>query len=103
MKPMPVTALKGASASRGAEGGGPGVGGGEAEREDWAPMMIVAAADGVMAFSSNGVFHPASLLFIDWFLCHASRVPVCQPPAIDKLRVLQAMTMSAAIAAAFNT
>ena len=97
MKPMPVTALRGASASRGAEGGGPGVGGGEAEREDWAPMMIVAAADGVMAFSSNGVFHPASLLFIDWFLCRASGVPVCEPHAIDKLRVLQAMMMSAAI------
>ena len=48
MKPMPVTALRGASASRGAEGGCPGVGGGEAEREDWAPMMIVAAAEGVM-------------------------------------------------------
>jgi hypothetical protein len=45
-----------------------------------------------IAFSSNGVFHPASLLFIDWFLCQASRVPVCEPPAIEKLRVLQAMS-----------
>ncbi len=45
-----------------------------------------------IAFSSNGVFHSASLLFIDWFLCQASRVPVCEPPAIDKLRVLQAMS-----------
>ncbi len=45
-----------------------------------------------IAFSSNGVFHPASLLFIDWFLCQASRVPVSEPPAIEKLRVLQAMS-----------
>jgi hypothetical protein len=45
-----------------------------------------------MAFSSNGVIHPASLLFIDWFLCQASRVPVCEPPAIEKLKVLQAMS-----------
>jgi hypothetical protein len=45
-----------------------------------------------MAFSSNGVIHPTSLLFIDWFLCQASRVPVCEPPAIEKLKVLQAMS-----------
>ena len=45
-----------------------------------------------VAFSSNGVIHPASLLFIDWFLCQASRVPVCEPPAIEKLKVLQAMS-----------
>ncbi len=48
MKPLLVTALRGASASRGAEGGGPGVEGGEAERDDWVPMMIVAAADGAV-------------------------------------------------------
>lgn len=45
-----------------------------------------------IAFSSNGVFHPSSLLFIDWFLCQASRVPVVAPPATEKLRVLQAMS-----------
>ena len=45
-----------------------------------------------IAFSSNCVIHPASLLFIDFFLCRASRVPVSEPPAIEKLKVVQAMS-----------
>jgi hypothetical protein len=45
-----------------------------------------------IAFSSNCVIHPASLLFIDFFLCRASRVPVTEPPAIEKLKVVQAMS-----------
>lgn len=45
-----------------------------------------------IAFSSNGVFHPSSLVFIDWFLCRASREAVNAPPAIEKLKVLQAMS-----------
>ncbi len=45
-----------------------------------------------IAFSSNCVFHPSSLLFIDFFLCRASAVPVSEPPAIEKLKVLQAMS-----------
>ena len=45
-----------------------------------------------IAFSSNCVIHPASLLFIDFFLCRASRVPVSEPPAIEKLKVIQAMS-----------
>ena len=45
-----------------------------------------------IAFSSNCVFHPASLLFIDFFLCRASRVPVCEPPAVEKLKIVQAMS-----------
>jgi hypothetical protein len=45
-----------------------------------------------IAFSSNCVFHPSSLLFIDFFLCRASAVPVSEPPAIAKLKVLQAMS-----------
>jgi hypothetical protein len=45
-----------------------------------------------MAFASNGVFHPASLAFIDWFLCRASRVPISEPPSIEKLMVLQRMS-----------
>jgi hypothetical protein len=28
----------------------------------------------------------------NWFLCHTSRVPVSEPPAIEKLKVLQAMS-----------
>jgi hypothetical protein len=47
-----------------------------------------------MAFSSNGVFHHSSLVFIDWFLCRASREPVKEPPAYEKLRVLHAMSAS---------
>ena len=45
-----------------------------------------------MAFASNGVFHPSALAFIDFFLCRASRVPVNEPPALEKLKVLQAMS-----------
>jgi hypothetical protein len=45
-----------------------------------------------IAFSSNCVIHPASLLFIDFFLCRASRHPVTEPPAIEKLKVVQAMS-----------
>jgi hypothetical protein len=41
-----------------------------------------------MAFASNGVFHPSSLVFIDWFLCRASREPVKEPPAFEKLKIL---------------
>jgi hypothetical protein len=45
-----------------------------------------------IAFSSNGVFHPSSLVFIDWFLRRASREPVNEPPVFEKLKVLQAMS-----------
>ncbi len=45
-----------------------------------------------MAFSSNGIFHKSSLVFIDWFLCRASREHVKGPPAHEKLRVLHAMS-----------
>jgi hypothetical protein len=44
-----------------------------------------------MAFASNGVFHPAALMFIDWFLVQAARTPINEPPAIEKLKVLNAM------------
>jgi hypothetical protein len=44
-----------------------------------------------IAFASNGVFHPSSLLFIDWFLCRGSRTPLAEPPSIEKLTVLHAM------------
>ena len=44
------------------------------------------------AFCSNGVFHPQSLMFLDWFLCRASHAPIDQPPAVEKLRVLQAIS-----------
>jgi len=47
-----------------------------------------------IAFSSNGVFHPSSLVFIDWFLCRASREPVNEPPVFEKLKVLQAMSFA---------
>jgi hypothetical protein len=43
------------------------------------------------AFASNGVFHPSSLLFVDWFLCRGSHVPLTEPPSIEKLKVLHAM------------
>ncbi len=43
------------------------------------------------AFASNGVFHPSSLLFVDWFLCRGSHVPITEPPSIEKLKVLHAM------------
>ena len=45
-----------------------------------------------MAFASNGVFHPTSLLFVDWFLCRASRQPLAEPPSNEKLKMLHAMT-----------
>ena len=45
-----------------------------------------------MAFASNGVFHPAALLFVDWFLCRASRKPLAEPPSNEKLKMLHAMT-----------
>jgi len=44
------------------------------------------------AFCSNGVIHPQSLLFIDWFLCRASHAPINEPAAIEKLRVLHAIS-----------
>jgi len=44
------------------------------------------------AFCSNGVIHPQSLLFIDWFLCRASHAPINEPSAIEKLRVLHAIS-----------
>ncbi len=55
-----------------------------------------------MAFSSNGVIHPASSLFIDWFLCQASRVPVCEPPAIEMLKVLLQVGSSCRVKGARN-
>jgi hypothetical protein len=45
-----------------------------------------------MAFASNGVFHPAALAFIDWFLVRAARTPINEPPSIEKLKVLNAMS-----------
>jgi hypothetical protein len=45
-----------------------------------------------MAFAANGVFHPSSLVFIDWFLVRASHSPVSEPPSLEKLRVLQAIS-----------
>jgi ribonuclease HI len=45
-----------------------------------------------MAFASNGVFHPASLLFVDWFLCRGAHKPLMEPPAMEKLKCLHAMT-----------
>jgi hypothetical protein len=45
-----------------------------------------------MAFASNGVFHPSSLLFVDWFLCRGSHKPLLEPPALEKLKCLHAMT-----------
>ena len=44
------------------------------------------------AFASNGVFHPTALLFVDWFLCRASRKPLAEPPSNEKLKMLHAMT-----------
>ena len=44
------------------------------------------------AFCSNGLIHPQSLLFIDWFLCRASHAPINEPSAIEKLRVLHAIS-----------
>jgi hypothetical protein len=45
-----------------------------------------------MVFASNGVFHPSSLVFLDWFLVRASHAPVSEPPSFEKLRVLQAIS-----------
>ena len=45
-----------------------------------------------MAFASNGVFHPSSLLFVDWFLCRGAHKPLLEPPALEKLKCLHAMT-----------
>jgi hypothetical protein len=44
-----------------------------------------------MAFASNGVFHQSALAFIDWFLVQAARTPINEPPAFEKLKVLNAM------------
>jgi ribonuclease HI len=44
------------------------------------------------AFSSNGVIHPAALAFIDWFLCKAARTPINEPPSVEKLKVLHAIS-----------
>ncbi len=46
------------------------------------------------AFASNGVFHPSALLFVDWFLCRGSHVPISEPPSIEKLKILHAMCSS---------
>lgn len=45
-----------------------------------------------MVFASNGVFHPSSLVFLDWFLVRASHAPVSEPPSSEKLKVLQAIS-----------
>jgi len=45
-----------------------------------------------IAFSSNGVFHPSVLVFVDWFLCRAAHKPLAEPPSNEKLRVFHAMT-----------
>jgi hypothetical protein len=45
-----------------------------------------------MAFASNGVFHPSALLFVDWFLCRGAQKPLMEPPAMEKLKCLHAMT-----------
>jgi ribonuclease HI len=44
------------------------------------------------AFSSNGVLHPAALAFVDWFLCKAARTPINEPPSIEKMKVLHAIS-----------
>ena len=44
------------------------------------------------AFCSNGVIHPAALAFIDLFLCKASRIPINEPPSVEKMKVLHAIS-----------
>ncbi len=44
------------------------------------------------AFAANGVFHPSSLVFIDWFLVRASHSPLSEPPSLENLQVLHAIS-----------
>jgi ribonuclease HI len=44
------------------------------------------------AFSSNGVIHPAALAFVDLFLCKAARIPINEPPSLEKMKVLHAIS-----------
>ena len=44
------------------------------------------------AFCSNGVIHHAALAFIDLFLCKASLIPINEPPSVEKMKVLHAIS-----------